>query len=118
MKNQTIEDVIVTNLEEARRAVSSYEVNGTARELLLRGINELHAQHSEYIEIINNIAESEAAMGGYAPALPKDPLICRHWVDEIIKRRLGGQRDKLLVKWNFADASYTWDPVGKGFTKC
>lgn len=118
MKSQTVEDVIVADLEQAKKAVGPYEVNGTARDLLLRGIKELHAAHAEYIETLADIRDAKDAMGGYAPALPKDPLVCRHWVDDIIKRRLGGTRDKLLVKWSFADSSYTWDPIGKAFIKC
>lgn len=56
-----------------------------------------------------------------APAdIPLNPFnIDGHmWVDDLIKRRLGGIRDGVRVKWALKDGTYFFDPFTGTLTKC
>lgn len=114
--NNVVEDVVITDLASLKKAITPFEINGKPRELLLRGIEELRAAYSDYVMALSSLGESETEMGGFAPAKPSDPLTGRHWVDDIIKRRLGGVRDKLMVCWKIGTESYIWNPVDKTLT--
>ena len=113
-----IEHVKVSNQVEARRAIAPYDASGSARDLLLRGFTELTNKFSAWEQTMVELAESAQVMGGYEPAKPVDPLTGRHWVDDIIVKRMGGKRDRLMVKWTLNGDTFTWNPFTREFKQC
>ncbi len=115
---RTVEHVVVNNQLDLQRAITPYQVSGKARDILVQGLTELRQQYTAYLQALRELEETAGEMGGYAPAKPTNPLTGRHWIDDIIQKRLGGKRDGLLVKWTFSTECHTWDPITKDLNKC
>lgn len=114
----SLDNVVVKTEPDITRVVAPYSVNGNARELFMRGIEELQKAKEAYERTIAELEETGQEMGGYAPAKPADPLLGRHWIDDIIIRRLDGKREGLIVQWKLQSGTYNWDPTSKELKKC
>ncbi len=69
----------------------------------------------EGFDVIKARIEAKAKYGeGPVPVFNIDGKM---WVDDLIKRRLGGVRDGIRVKWDIGQISYFFDPYTGKLTK-
>lgn len=40
-----------------------------------------------------------------------------HWLDDLVTRRFGGQRDGLRIKWVVSEGTFYFDPLGNKLTQ-
>jgi len=79
--------------------------------LLLEGL-EMIDRHQRYAKLMDTEpldGDLEEDFGGYVPVVP-DNSSYSHWVDWLIRKKMGGTREGQLVTWNLDGVKYVFDP--------
>lgn len=112
--------VTVSTLQQLRSALAPYTKNGreNARQLLLDGLSNVRTQIEAHEKTEAEIKKHADVFGGMLPPPMQNPSDGYHYVDEIIKKKLGGKRVGCKVRWAISDGIYEWDAFEDILVKC
>ena len=103
-----IPDTQIRNEAELREVLKSFDpaLDSHARKTLLEGFEKIR-QRMEANKKLESVSEGD--FGGFKPA----PLVINqdfYSLDNFIRKRMGGERDGLLIKWQFQGKVWTYHP--------
>jgi hypothetical protein len=105
-----LEDVKVTNHDQLLAAVRPFlpDSKSSIREDLVTGFNIVKDRMEAYQRSLASIETAE--FGRHPPAPLANPDGTKFWLDQLIERRMGGQRCGMTVRWVLPTATYIFEP--------
>jgi hypothetical protein len=124
-----VSEVVVHDIHELRRVLKEFMAiqPGGTYVMAVKGENgrDINLKtdiqgdpKSMLIEGFNKLKKRVEAQAKLKEGTPSPIRIDGHmWLDDLIKRRLGGQRDGLRIKWELPDGTYYFDPFTSKLTQ-
>lgn len=99
---------MITSKDQIKDVVHRFlpDSDSSIRKLLMNGFKDIKKRY-KYYEEQDKIDESQ--FGNIKPAIV-DNRNSKHWVDNLIRDRMGAVRDGLMIVWNLEDGVHKFDP--------